>query len=372
MSSQILLRFARPVLSAAVIFLVGSAMVGCKADIQSGIESANDLLYQKEYVASDRLYRKLLKQLEARGLVDSVSAENHLLILDRLGKINNLYLHDYKQAVLFYRALIKRYPKSDQAFSAHSTIADIYHHKLGDIPTAINDYQEMVGNFPNHPKVKRVQLKIINAYFQLKNFEQVRTEAEQLIHHWPNSNEAAEARFKVANSFYVQNRFAEAIATYEALLKKNKDELLAALVLFELGNCFQELGNVQRALDYYYASLPQHSNPKLVQRKIARIRSRNHKIKVSGVISNKPMGHNNRHPVTKSNRSARSGPPTKNTKNTKNNRGKAVNALADVPDEPEVSIPVSAPAAAPAKAAAPAAAPKPAPAPTPAPEKTTP
>src|SRR6185436_15063881 len=90
------------------------------------------------------------------------------------------------------------------------------------------------------------QLQISGIFFQLKDYEQARTEAETLINRWPKSSEAAQARFEIANSYYVQGRYAEAIATYESLLEGNPEPSLASLVLFELGNCHQELEDPDR------------------------------------------------------------------------------------------------------------------------------
>ncbi len=255
------------------------ALASCRTDIQSGIDEANDLLYRKQYVASERLYRKLLKRLENRGDLDDEEEAQRLLVLDRLGKINSLYLHDYATAVSDYQLLVRLHPKTDAAFAAQATVADIYHHKLGDLQAAIDAYQQLVKGFPNRPETQRAQLQIANAYFLLKNYEQARTESEFLINHWPQSAEALQARFQIANSYYVQSRYAEAIAVYERLLEEKPDKSLTSLVLFELGNCFQELAQPERALAYYYACLADHPDPLLVQRKIKRVRERTQKAK---------------------------------------------------------------------------------------------
>lgn len=247
----------------------------CKTDIQSGIDSANDLLFREQYVEAERLYRKLLKRLggEKSSLSEDEDAER-LLILDRLGKINSLYLHNYTQAIADYQALVSNYPKTDQALAARAMVADLYHHKLGDLQSAIDEYQKLVAEFSSNEEAKRAQLQIATAYFQLKNFEQARGEAEVVVNRWPNAPEAAQARFQIANSYYVQGRYQEAVATYEGLMEKNPDKGLSSLVLFELGNSFQELGEVDRALAYYYACLSDHPDPVLVQRKISRVRER--------------------------------------------------------------------------------------------------
>ena len=257
-----------------LVAVFGIIAASCQTDIQSGIDSANDLLYRKQYVASERLYRKLLKRLDNLGGLDDEEEAQRLLVLDRLGNLNALYLHDYDQAITYYQTLGRQYSKTDEAFAALATIADIHHHKLGDLPAAIAAYRELVGAFPMRTEIRRAQLQIANAYFQLKNYEQARAEAEQLINRWPKCQEAAEARFQIANSYYVQARYAEAIATYERLLEENLDPSLAALVLFELGNCFQELDQADRALAYYYACLKDHPDPILVQDRIRRVRTR--------------------------------------------------------------------------------------------------
>ncbi|MEZ4271783.1 MAG: tetratricopeptide repeat protein [Myxococcota bacterium] len=261
----------------AAAFVLSMTLLGpsaCSSDIQSGIQSANDLLYRKQYVESERLYRKLLKRLETRGELTEAQEQHRLLILDRLGKLNALYLHDYNQAITDYGVLVRRYPKTDQALAARATVADIYQHKLGDFSMAIDQFQKLTAEFPDRAETRWAQLQVTQAYFQLKNYDQARTEAEALINRWPNSPEAAQARFKIANSYYVQSRYTEAIATYERLLEGEPDPSLASLVIFELGNCFQELGESERALAYYYACLPDHANPQLVQNKIRRVRAR--------------------------------------------------------------------------------------------------
>ena len=267
-------RFGSALLPALLIAVLCSS--GCKTDIQSGVESANDLLYNKQYVAAERLYHKLLKRLGEEGELSDKEDQQRLVILDRLGKVNALYLHDYGQAIHFYDKLVQLYPKTEQAFAARAMMADIYHHKLGNLESAITEYQKLVAEFPEKSETRWAQLQISGAFFQLKDYDQARTEAEALITRWPASTEAAQARFQIANSYYVQGRYTEAIATYERLLEGSPDASLASLVLFELGNCFQELGDLDRALAYYYACLADHPNPLLVQHKIRRVRARMH------------------------------------------------------------------------------------------------
>lgn len=266
---------ARVAWKLALVLGMTAAGAGCGGDVQAGIDSANELMFRKQYVDAERLYRKLLRRIEDGGPeLDDEADQQRLVVLDRLGKVHALYLHDYDAAIRHYQQLVRVYPKTDHALGALTMIADIYHHKLGNVQAAIDAYQRIAAEFPQRPETRGALLKIANAYFQLKNYEQARTEADRLVNAWPNTPEAAQARFQSANSYYLQGRYPEAIATYERLFETKPDPELEALVLFELGNCFQELEEPERALAYYYAALADHSDPMLVQRKIKRVRKR--------------------------------------------------------------------------------------------------
>src|SRR6478609_6503953 len=98
---------------------LAALLCACGTSIEDGMDTANDLLYHKQYVESERLYRKLLRRLEDQGRNLSDGQENErLAVLDRLGKLNALYLHDYDAAIKFYRQLVKLYPRTDQAMAA--------------------------------------------------------------------------------------------------------------------------------------------------------------------------------------------------------------------------------------------------------------
>ena len=164
-----------------VLLLTCLALSACKTDVQSGIQSANDLLYRKKYVEAERLYRKLLKRLESsKDLSESEDAQR-LLVLDRLGKINALYLRDYSQAIADFEALNRKYPKAEPSLAALATVADLYHYKLGKLQQAIETYQRLVTDFPGRAEAPHAQLEVVAAYFKLKDYEQARAEAEWVL-----------------------------------------------------------------------------------------------------------------------------------------------------------------------------------------------
>src|SRR5204862_2875214 len=108
-----------------------------------------------------------------------------------------------------YRILVRRFPHTDEALAARAAVADIYHHKLGDLDAAIAEYQRLVTEFPDRRESIRPHLQVVHAYFELRNFDQARTEADNLIARWPNTPEAQQARFHIADSFHIEGRYAD-------------------------------------------------------------------------------------------------------------------------------------------------------------------
>ncbi len=285
---------SRATYTIAGLGLVLSLSLGCSSDIEQGLESANDLLYQHQYIDAERLYRKILQQLESNRPLEPSGDAQRLLVLERLGRINSLYLRDYTKAIEDYRELVTHYSKSDEAFAARITVADIYHHKLGKPQAALDELQKLVVQFPDRPRTRWAQLQVITIYLQLKNYEQARMEAEMLVRKWSTSDEARQAQFLIANSYFVQSRYTEAMATYTRLLENSPDPEFASLINFEIANCLQGLGEDTKALEYYYACLADHPNPLLVQRKIKKVRSRVHSVHKPKSIHRTPKARSRR------------------------------------------------------------------------------
>lgn len=245
-------------------------------------------MYAGEFLSAQKTLRQLLKTLDAQRPLDPAGKLAQRAALDRLGKINALYLRDYPQAIADLGLLIRRYPQSNEARAGLLAMADIYQYRQNKLPEAIVTYEQLVQTFPDSQEAPAAQLAIVQAYFKLKDYIQARQEAGRIIQTWPKSPEATRAGFEIADAYYRERHFTEAIATYEALLDEKPEPKLATLVRFEMGNCYQELGDPQRALDAYYSALAEHPNPALVQRKIARVRSRIYNLAPSEGILNAP------------------------------------------------------------------------------------
>jgi len=232
-------------------------------------------MYQRKYAQADQLYRKLLVRLETNSPPNEIQLEQRKFILNRLGRVNTLYLRNDEQAIKDYSQLIGEFPTTNEALAAQLTIADLYLSRLEKVDEALDIYQNVVRAHPNHPETRDAQLHIAQIYFKRQNFPQVHTEIDALLRRWPRSEEAIQAEMILASSFILEDRFSEAIAIYERLLLNAEEgDSFKAIILFEIANCFQELENYDLALKNLYEALSNHSNPLLVQEAIRRVRNR--------------------------------------------------------------------------------------------------
>jgi tetratricopeptide (TPR) repeat protein len=262
--------------------------VGCTKSPQDRLDAATEQMYTGDFAGAQQTLRRLLKALDSQTPLDAAGKAAQRCALERVGNINALYLHDDAQAIADLGLLVRRYPQSEQAEAALWTIADIYQYRQGKLSEAIVTYERLVELFADSPKAPAAQLAIVQAYFRLKDYVQARQEARRIKQSWPKSPEASRAGFEIADAYSNERHFTEAIAAYEALLDEAPEPQLATLARFEMGNCYQELGEPQRALSAYYSALADHPNPALVQRKIARVRSRIYNLAPSEGILNAP------------------------------------------------------------------------------------
>jgi TolA-binding protein len=281
-----------------VCLILCLAVAACKSDVQSGIEAANQLFFEQKYARAEALYRRTLKRIDERDGGKAKPSPELLAVLDRLGRINALYLHNYEQAVSDYGRLVADYPDSEEGFEAQVTVADIFENRLGNQAQAATELQRLVRKFPNHKDTPKYQLQLAELYFRMKNHEQAELASQELVSRWPNSPYVPKARFNVANVAYVMGRGQEALTAYEKLLKDFPDDPVAPLVQFEMASCYQELGEEGKALDILFEALKTHPHPQVVQRKISRIRRRqsitapknNNIIAEHGAAASRPSG----------------------------------------------------------------------------------
>lgn len=248
-------------------------LVACGGEVASHLNQGDELLFAQKFARAEAAYRKALKRLddEATGRAKSKDARR---ALERLGRINTLYLHNYPQAIEDLQRIVADFPGTAEAYTAQTLLGEIRYYRQNDLSAAVVEYTKLVNDWAAEPQVAGAQAVLAEILFKLKNYEQATKEAQALIDKWPDAREVPKARFTIANIQYTEGQFKEALANYEKLVADFPDSDIVPLAKFEMANCKQELGANQEAMALLKDTLQQHPNPRLVQRKMVRIQRR--------------------------------------------------------------------------------------------------
>ena len=258
--------------------------------MRQNLDQGDELLYEQKYARAESAYRKALKRLDEQSGGRENSKREALEALGRLLQLNNLYLHNYAQAVEDARRIVADFPERPEAFSAQAALADIEQHKLGNLAQAVNDYQKLISKFKDRPEIPRYQLELVRLYFAMRNYDQAVHEAQKLVTTWPQAEEVPQAHFEIGNVDYITGKFQDGVAAYQTILKQFPNDKLVPLARFEMASCYQELGNDSEALKLLYEALKDHPHPQVVQRKIARIQRRQSQLLTSNAFPTKASG----------------------------------------------------------------------------------
>jgi tol-pal system protein YbgF len=99
----------------------------------------------------------------------------------------------YAQATAAFREFLKSYPKGRYAHIAQYWLGEAGYAQR-DFRQAITDYNALLVNFPESPKLAEAMLKMGYSYYELKEPDQARKILEQLLQQYPDSTEAGQAR----------------------------------------------------------------------------------------------------------------------------------------------------------------------------------
>jgi len=259
-------------------------LAGCKGEVRQNIEQGDELLYEQKYARAESAYRKALKRLDEQSGGRETAKREALEALGKLLQVNNIYLHNYPQAVEDAKRIVADFPERPESFFAQATIADMEQHKLGNLPQAVNDYQKLISKFKDRPEIPRYQLELVRLYFAMRNYDQAVHEAQKLIATWPQAAEVPQAHFEIGNVDYITGKFQDGVTAYQVILKEFPNDKLVPLARFEIASCYQELGNDSEALKLLYEALKDHPHPQVVQRKIARIQRRQSQLVTSNAF----------------------------------------------------------------------------------------
>jgi TolA-binding protein len=142
--------------------------------------------------------------------------------------------------------VIRQNPKGHLLVEASVELGDL-HLLLKDYPKAIERYEWVIKNYPQHPFAKRVFLGMEEAYRSLGKMDQVERILKELVISFPQDNIQFEGQLRLGTLYLLQKKFGEAVAALSVAVR-SPEERVASQAQFKLGEAYVEAGNRESAL----------------------------------------------------------------------------------------------------------------------------
>jgi len=247
-----------------------AAAGGCRSQARK-LEAAHTLRHGGDAKGALAQYKSILADL-GDGPLSGERAAIRWKALKGAGDVSYLELGDYMGAISYYRRIISLYPGTAEARGARIAIGDIYRERFKDHLAAIAQYSDVASS--DAPEAPQYQLEVCRAYFELKNYRQVRTEARILLDRWPTHALAEEAQLLHAQSWVLEKRPEEALSAFQALIDRRPREELLARALEGQAHIHAQANRFDRAIELYERALPMHPNPDAIRTNLAAVRGR--------------------------------------------------------------------------------------------------
>jgi TolA-binding protein len=141
---------------------------------------------------------------------------------------------------------IKNYPQSHFFVEAHTEEGDLFLN-LKDFSKALERYEWVIQNHPQHPMVRRAYLGIEEAYRNSGRTEQAVKIMKEFIEKYPNDDIRYEGYLRLGLLYLAQKKFADAISALSSAVQSPEEEV-ASQAQFKLGDAYLGGENKELAL----------------------------------------------------------------------------------------------------------------------------
>ncbi|GMR19645.1 MAG: tol-pal system protein YbgF [Gammaproteobacteria bacterium] len=99
----------------------------------------------------------------------------------------------YDKAIKAFREFLLKHPKSRYAGNAQYWIAEAHYYQR-KLKQALADFNKVLADYPDSPKVPDAMLKIGFTYFEMEDWAKARQSLEQVVQRYPNTRTAKSAQ----------------------------------------------------------------------------------------------------------------------------------------------------------------------------------
>ncbi len=211
------------------------------------------------------------------------SYPEHYLVDDSLFWVGNIYEHylnNHKQAIRFYRLLVKKLENSEYVQQSMKGLARIYLTQNDDdgLRKALLIFQKFQKTDVFDEAWGNNQFQLAQIYVRLKLYEQARMALKELVLKRKDSDLVHKAYYLIGSTYYMEGRQDLTEVTYLEAEKTFNHARQSLTTAISLADIYEEKGHLQSAIDVYQTILNRLDNKEmfyqLAKYRIAGLKSR--------------------------------------------------------------------------------------------------
>lgn len=194
--------------------------------------------------------------------------------LFRIGLTQCLYTGAYEEAAKSFRKFTFVSQDTNLVYQAEKNIGEIYFTKIEDHRRSIEQYQRLIGNYPDSREADFFRFRMAKSYYNSLKFKEAIDQYRQLIKDNPRSQLKEEAYYQIGNTYYTMGDYDAAIDSFEDLLSRFPKGKQAVFAQFGVANCFEEIDQLDEAYAIYSKIKEIYPNRAIVELKMKRVKER--------------------------------------------------------------------------------------------------
>jgi TolA-binding protein len=142
--------------------------------------------------------------------------------------------------------VIRHYPKGHLFIEAHVELGGL-HLLLKDYSKALERYEWVLKNYPQHPLAEKVYLGMEEGYQSQGRNDQAEKILKELVNNFPQDDIQFEGQLRLGILLLTQKKLGEAVAALSTAIR-SPEERIASQGQFRLGEAYLEAGNRESAM----------------------------------------------------------------------------------------------------------------------------
>jgi TolA-binding protein len=159
-------------------------------------------------------------------------------------------LKQWSEAIESYQLIIKQYPEHALAADAQFKLAQCYE-ESGDFNQALDAYVTLAATYPKSPLIANVMVRISEHFFKAENYKVAAQVGEKFLERFEGHKWGPKMAFRLGQCYHKDKQYKKAAEAFDRFNKTFPDDALAADSLFWAGESYRLGNNPRKAFQRY-------------------------------------------------------------------------------------------------------------------------